>query len=132
MSARDHIRREAGEGTNLWRLISAPTLWAAHFLVVYPTAAVYCAKFGRGAELSPIRWFVAGATLLALGVFAWLFAAAWRVRGPSLTDDDLSFEANSPEERHRFLTHVTLALTALSAVATIYVALPVVFVETCR
>jgi hypothetical protein len=54
------------------------------------------------------------------------------VRGRSLTDDDFDYEYNSPEERHRFLSHVALMLSALSAIGMIYVALPVFLLGTCR
>ncbi|MGB7839915.1 MAG: hypothetical protein WBL40_17580 [Terrimicrobiaceae bacterium] len=30
---------------SLWLLMISPTIWAAHFLLCYLTAAIWCAKF---------------------------------------------------------------------------------------
>ncbi len=129
---RDEFQHGPGEGTHLWQVLLAPTIWALHFLVVYPGVAVYCAKAGRGALLDPARGPVLVASAIALGVLAWLFLTAWRRRRPSVTDADLTFEANTPEERHRFLTHMSLAASSLSIVAVIYTTIPILVLETCR
>jgi hypothetical protein len=125
-------REFSGRGTDLWRVITAPTIWAGHFLFCYVSVAVYCAKLGRAAELAPMRWTVLAASVLALAALGVLFWRTWAVRGPSVTYDDLTFEANTPEERHLFLTHVTLLLTALSAAGVVYVTIPVLILDTCR
>lgn len=122
----------AGEGTNLWIVLTAPTIWALHFLLVYPGVAIYCAKVGRGAALAPMQPAVFAASAIAIAVIGAMFWRSWRIRQPSLSGDNLTFEVNSPEERHRFLTHLSLTLCALSIVGVIYVTLPVVFVESCR
>ena len=49
-----------------------------------------------------------------------------------MTENDFDFEHNTPEERHRFLSHVGLMLSVLSAVAIVFVAYPVLALETCR
>jgi hypothetical protein len=126
------LKRETGHGTDLWRVISAPLIWAAHFLVCYVAAAVFCEKAGRFAGLAPVQGIVAAVTLAALGGIALVFRSLWKVRGMSTVDDTYSFSGNSPEERHRFLSHLAMMLSALSAVAVIYVALPALFLETCR
>lgn len=131
-STEEKIHRAADEGASLWQMITGPTVWAVHFIVCYPLAAVYCAKLGRAASLVPVRWLVLAISVTTLIGLLALFVSAWRVRLPSITDDDLTFEANSPEERHRFLTHVTLTLTALSIVGVIYTTIPVLVVDTCR
>ena len=41
--------RETGTGTDLWRVIAAPVIWALHFLFSYVFAAIYCEKAGRDA-----------------------------------------------------------------------------------
>jgi drug/metabolite transporter (DMT)-like permease len=128
----ERSERPAGEGASLWQLITGPTIWAVQFVVCYPLAAVFCAKLGRTASLVPVRWLVLGISITALVGLLLLFISAWRVRQPSVTEEDLTFEANSPEERHRFLTHVTLTLTTLSIVGVIYTTIPVFVVDTCR
>jgi hypothetical protein len=125
-------RRISGTGTDLWRVVLGPLIWAGHFLLVYVGAAILCQKAGRAASLLPVQWATACATVLALAALALLTRTLWRVRARSLTDDDYEFEHNSPEERHRFLSHVALMLCALSAVAVIYTTIPVLLMESCR
>jgi hypothetical protein len=126
------VTRETGTGTDLVRVIAAPVTWALHFLFCYVYVAIYCEKMGRAAELGDARWAIAIATVIALALIAWSTHALWRVRARSVTDDDFEFEHNTPEERHRFLSHVALALCALSAVAIIYVAIPMFYLSSCR
>lgn len=116
---------------SLWLLTVSPTIWAAHFLASYVTAAVYCAKAaGPGDSLWPVRVAIAMYTAVALagiGVTAWV---GWRRhdRGPDAAPHDI----DTPESRHRFLGFATLLLSGLSAVATVYEALPAVFLESCH
>lgn len=126
------VRRETGTGTDLWRVIGAPVIWALHFLFCYVFAAIYCEKSGRDAALDDVRIAVAVATVLALAGIGLATRHLWDVRRRSLTDDDFEYEHNTPEERHRFLSHVALMLCALSAVAVLYVAIPVFYLTTCR
>jgi hypothetical protein len=107
-------------------------VWSLHFLVCYVGAAIYCEKLGRDAALDPVRVLVVLATAVGLAVVGVSTRGLWRVRGRSLTDDDFDYEHNSPEERHRFLSHVALMLSALSAIGMIYVALPVFLLGSCR
>jgi hypothetical protein len=124
--------RRHGMGTDLWRMIAAPIIWAVHFLFFYVVAAIHCEKAGRTASLSGVTWPIGIATVLALGAIAVSAASLWRVRARSLTDNDFDFEHNSPEERHRFLSHVALMLCVLSGVAILYATLPVLLLSTCR
>lgn len=116
---------------SLWILTVSPTLWAAHFLLSYLTAAVWCAKVvGRDGSLSTVRVAIAVYTVLALlgiGLNGWL-----GYRRHSFGDASTPHDFDSPADRHRFLGFATLLLSALSAVATLYVALAAVFIETCR
>lgn len=126
------VQRETGTGTDLWRVIAAPVIWALHFLFCYVYGAVYCAKAGREAGLLSVQVAVAIATVIALIGIGLSTRHLWRVRGRSLTNDDYEFEHNTPEERHRFLSHVALMLCVLSAVAVIYVAIPAAALTSCR
>jgi hypothetical protein len=119
-------------GTDLWRVIAAPVIWSAQFLFAYVVAAIHCEKAGREASLAPVYWPVGVVTVVALVAIGLCAASLWRVRARSLTDDDFEFEHNSPEERHRFLSHVALMLCVLSAVAVVYGTVPLVLLETCR
>jgi hypothetical protein len=126
------VRRETGSGTDLWRVIVSPVIWAVHFLASYVTVAVYCEKAGRAAFLDPAEIAVVVYTVVALAGIGWSTHALWRVRCRSLTDDDFEYEHNTPEERHRFLSHVALMLSVLSAVAVLYVAIPMIYLSSCR
>lgn len=128
----NEVVRETGSGTDLWRVIAAPIVWALHFLFCYVYGAVYCAKAGRDASLDSPTVVVIAATVIALGLIGAATVSVWRVRGRSLTDNDFEFEHNTPEERHRFLSHVALMLCVLSAVAVVYVAIPMLYLTSCR
>jgi hypothetical protein len=128
----NEVVRETGSGTDLWRVIAAPAIWAGHFLFCYVYAAIYCEKAGRGAPLDQPTIAVIVATIVALLLIGLSTLSLWRVRGRSLTDNDFEFEHNTPEERHRFLSHVALMLCVLSAVAVLYVAMPMLYLTSCR
>ncbi len=125
-------QHEPGEGTDLWRVLAPLVIWGAHFLFCYVWAAIACEKAGRASALDSTQIAVLIATALALALIGIVAAGLMRVRGRSLTDNDLEFEHNTPEERHRFLSHMALMLSVLGAVGVIYVAIPVLLLDTCR
>jgi hypothetical protein len=115
---------------SLWFLVASPVIWAAHFLLCYGTAAVWCAKVvGLGGPLDSAR--------IAIGVYTALALAAIGVIGwngyhrHSFAQANLPHDDDTPEDRHRFLGFATLLLSALSAVAVVYAALVAVFVRSC-
>lgn len=116
---------------SLWILTVSPTLWAAHFLLCYVTAAVWCARVvGREGSLDGVRAAVAAYTAAAL---AGILVTAWRgylrhEHGTAAVPHDF----DTPADRHRFLGFATLLLSGLSAVAVVYVALSAVFIGSCR
>lgn len=116
---------------SLWMIAASPTIWAAHFLASYITAAVWCAKVaGDGGALGGARVAIGAYTVLALVPVALIGVRAFhrqRVGGPAPEHD-----LDSSLDRHRFLAFATLLLSGLSAVAILYAALAAVFVESCR
>ena len=116
---------------SLWLLTIAPTIWAAHLLLSYITAAVWCAKFASAdGTLNGIPQAVFWFTAVSL---AGILAVGWEglrrhKHGTEATTHDL----DSPEDRHRFLGFATLLLAGLSAVAVLYAALAASFFDTCR
>lgn len=116
---------------SLWRLIVAPTIWAGHFLLSYVTAAIYCAKYAPAdGSLEPVRWAIAAYTAVALvgiGINGW---GAWRRH--RFGEARLPHDEDTPGDRHRFLGFATLLLAGLSAIATVFAALVVVFFHDCR
>jgi hypothetical protein len=115
---------------SLWWLTASPALWAAHFLLCYVTASVWCAKVvGLDGSLITARAAIAVYTALALaaiGTIGWV-----GYRRHSLGAADVPHDDDTPEDRHRFLGFATLLLSGLSAVAVLYAALVAVFVERC-
>jgi hypothetical protein len=115
---------------SLWLLTVAPVLWAAHFLLSYITAAVWCAKVaGPQGTLDAIHpaivWYTAAALagIIAAGVMGY----RRHEHGTETTTHDL----DTPDDRRRFLGFVTLLLSCLSAVAVIYVAFASTVFRTC-
>jgi len=130
--------RTPGPGS-LWMLTIAPTIWAAHLLLCYVTAAIWCAKFVPfGGPLDGIRSAITSYTAVALvgiGIIGWegfrrhrYPSTSLRAGGTEATTHDL----DTPEDRHRFLGFATLLLSGLSAVAVLYAALAASYFDTCR
>jgi hypothetical protein len=118
------------EHASLWTLAVPPLIWAAHFLLSYWTAAVWCAKFaGLGGTLSSARIAIALYSLLALAALAFTGLRGYRrhrlASKPAPHDDD------SPESRYRFMGYAAMLLSGLSAIAVIYAALVVVVIGSC-
>jgi hypothetical protein len=118
-------------GESLWVLTISPTIWAVHFLLSYISAAIWCEKVaGRGGGLEEIRLAITVYTALALvGIVIVGWRGFSRHRFGSITGPH---DFDTRESRHRFLGFATLLLSTLSAVATIYVALVVIFIRSCH
>jgi hypothetical protein len=119
------------ERENLWRLAAPPLIWAAHLLLSYCTAAIYCQKIAaRGDSLGAARTAIAVFTAVALAAIAFVGVRGYQRHryGDSTTPHDF----DSPEDRHRFLGFATFLLAGLAAVAVVYQALPAVFIGSCR
>jgi hypothetical protein len=119
------------ENESLWILTAAPVIWAAHFLLCYLTAAIWCAKFaGADGSLWNVRVAIAAYTAVALvgiGITGWL-----GFQRHSFDASTVPHDFDTPGDRHRFLGFATLLLSAVSAVATLYVALAAVFIGSCH
>jgi len=118
------------ENESLWLLTASPVIWAAHLLLCYATASIWCAKVaGPGGPLGSARVALVVYTALALAVIGIIGCIGYRKHshGQALVphDDD------TPEDRHRFLGFATLLLSALSAVAVVYAALIIFFFRSC-
>jgi hypothetical protein len=115
---------------SLWLLTASPALWAAHFLLCYLTASVWCAKVvGPGGSLTTARAAIAVYTALALTAIGIIGRVGYRRH--SLGAAELPHDDDTPEDRRRFLGFATLLLSGLSAVAVIYAALVAAFIERC-
>ncbi len=124
----DHETAEKNQ--NLWILTASPAIWAAHFLLSYITASIWCAKVaGPGGSLWGVRVAIGVYTVAALAGIAVIGLSGHRRH--SYGSETLPHDFDSPEDRHRFLGFATLLLSALSAVATLYVALAAVVIGRC-
>jgi hypothetical protein len=125
------MSQTAEQHQSLWLLAASPIVWAAHFLLCYITAAIWCEKVvGPGVALMTVRVAIAAYTavaLAAIGIIGWI-----GYRRHSYGSADLPHDDDTPEDRHRFLGFATLLLSALSAVAVIYAALAAVFIGSCH
>jgi amino acid permease len=125
------MSQTAEQYQSLWLLTASPVIWAAHFMLCYITASIWCVKgVGPGGSLEGIRMAIAVYTavaLVAIGIIGWI-----GYRRHSYGHADLPHDDDTPEDRHRFLGFATLLLSALSAVAVIYAALAAVFIGSCH
>lgn len=116
---------------SLWMLVASPTIWAAHFLSSYVTAAVWCAKLaGPGGSLATAQVTIGVYTVFALAGILMISRIGWRRHRDA--DSSLPHDRDSPADRRRFLGFATLLLSGLSAVAVLYAALAVWFIGDCR
>lgn len=118
--------------TVLWLLLLPFAIWGAHFLAAYVVTAVHCAKSSDPAAAIPVvRWIVTGVTLAALAALAatLLYGRGYCRRESSETDGDGALPV---VHQTRFLWAVLLMMTALSALAMLYVAAVVFFFGDCR
>ena len=120
----------AEENQSLWLLTVSPAIWGVHFLLSYGTAALWCGMVvGRDGSLGTARAAIAGYTAAALIGIA---AVGWHgYRRRTLGGSAAPHAFDTHGDRHRFLGLATVLLSGLSAVATIYAALTIVFLERC-
>ncbi len=121
----------AEKSQSLWLLTASPVVWAAHFMLSYITASIWCAKLsGPDKSLWEVRVAIAIYTALALAGIALIGWIGYRRH--SYGNAAVPHDADTPEDRHRFIGFATLLLSGLSAVAVIYAALVVVFFRSCH
>jgi hypothetical protein len=112
-------------------LIGSPTVWALHFLACYVLAAVHCEKAdGDFVSIAPIRVWIVGLTVAALAFVFVSGLQAWRHWG--FGTNQPPHDADSPGDRRRFVGYAALLISALSFVAIVFTALPVLFIVDCR
>jgi membrane protein YdbS with pleckstrin-like domain len=113
---------------SLWMLVAAPTIWLAHFLLSYITAAVWCAKLAEGASLGGARTAVAMYSAAAIAGIGAVGQYGWRRH---CQETRHPHDVSTGHGRQRFLGFAILLLAGLSAVAVIYGSLPAVFIASC-
>ena len=115
---------------SLWRLVAAPSIWLVYFLLSYLSAAIWCAKLADpGGRFAIVRLVIGVYTALALAGIAVVGHGGYRRHRHGTETGQHDFDTSAG--RHRFLGFATLLLAALSAIATLYVALAAIFIEDC-
>ncbi|MBC9247514.1 hypothetical protein H4P12_12530 [Paracoccus sp. 11-3] len=117
------------ESLSLWRIAFSPIIWAAHFLLCYAGAAIWCARVGPTQGTAFLRLSVLALTLIALGLIGWV---GWRALQQWRPEASTADRLHHPENRHHFLGHAAVLLSLISVVGVIYVALPALFIGTCQ
>jgi len=129
----------ASTRANLITLITAPTIWALHFLVCYVAAAVHCAKTMENArvftglawpDVTLARLVIAAATVVAIAAIAWSSRQAWRHWSDG--DAEPPFDDATFDDRQQFLGFATILLCGLSFIGVLFVAAPAFFIGDCR
>lgn len=121
------MRKEA----DLWLLVTAPIVWAVHFLLCYVLAAIHCEKAETGfADLGSVRLWIGVLTAIALLLVGAIGMQAWRHWG--FGKNSPPHDAATPEDRQRFLGYAALLISSLSFVSIVFTALPVLFILDCR
>lgn len=126
------VRNVSERHDSLWWVAAPPGVWAAHFVLSYATAAVWCAKAGPDASLLVARAAIGVYTALGLVAVAGV-ARRGLAQYRSLPREAAEAEdLDSSEVRHHFLGFTLVALSALSALAISFGAMAAVFIGSCR
>lgn len=113
---------------SVWIVVIPPVIWAAHFLLSYWIAAVWCAA-DLGA-LAPVRWAIGGLTVAALAGIGWIARIAVR-RYSGRFRPLRSYHHDNEDARKGFLGHVALLLAALNSAAVLFTAAPAMVFAQC-
>jgi hypothetical protein len=120
----------AEDRQSLWLLTVSPTIWAAHFLASYISAAIWCGNVAdREVGLGTLRVAIIGLAIIALIGIAFTGSRGWRKR--TYGGGEPPYNKDTAEDRHRFLGLATVLLSGRSAIATIYSALATLFIGSC-
>jgi ABC-type uncharacterized transport system permease subunit len=112
-----------------WTGIFVPfAIWMGYFIAVYAAVSIGCVRGLATTEYAGVNVItlalvlIAALTMVAMLVFGWIGYRGWR----TARDHD------APGERARFAGVVTMLVTGLAVVATLWVALPVFMLHPCQ
>lgn len=117
--------------TSLTSVVVALLVWAAHFLLSYATAAIWCAKVaGPAGSFAGAQLVIGLYTALALAAVGLIGGRAWRDQ--HVGDSDVPDDCDTVTARQRFLAFSTLLAAGFSAIAIVYTALAAAVAGSCR
>ena len=88
----------------LWIVPGPLVVWALHFMLSYLTAALWCGKaVGRLGSLLAARQAIGVFTVVALAVILGIAWLGYRAHTAGVEPSAPPHDADSPEDRHRFL-----------------------------
>ncbi|QDV42384.1 hypothetical protein Enr13x_22290 [Stieleria neptunia] len=118
-------------GSAIWWIVAAPSVWAAHFLASYLTAAIFCAKFADSdRSAGEVQMAVMAYTVLAMVILAGVGWVGYRRHQSG--HDGGPHDGDTRADQRRLVGLSTFLLSCLSAVATVFTALVLYFVGTCH
>ncbi|SPJ23451.1 hypothetical protein [Palleronia abyssalis] len=124
-----HMKTDLPAHRNIFRMIAAPTVWAIHFLLVYCTAALWCARdWGSIGALQAVIFGYTAVCLILVGILGWQMWRQWDY----FDDNDYIHDQSTDEHRREFLGHAGFMLACLSFVAIIFDTMPAIFAATCQ
>ncbi len=124
-------KQTRNEGAALVWMFAPLVIWAGHFLVVYPAAAVLCVRdIAAGAEAAAAINFVATVAAL-LGISLVAGRALYSVIDTGGDDENLEQPSGQALPSRHFLHRMTLLIAALSFVAVLYSLMPALLSAHC-
>ena len=109
----------------------APLVWLIHFFASYLTNAIYCAKFANeSGDAKWVRTAIFAYTAIALPLIA---VIGWyNFRRHRCGHRPLPHDADSREDRYRFLGYAGYLLSILCAIAVVFTTLVALFLGSCH
>ena len=91
----------------LWIVPGPLVVWAAHFMVSYITAALWCGRLaGRGGSLGSVQLMIGLYTVAALASLFVIGRIAFQAHAQRTSLPP--YDADSPQDRHRFVALAAL------------------------
>jgi hypothetical protein len=119
-----HVSTAAAFIRTAVRILSGVLIWGGHFLFIYATTAVMCARgwdADRWFGVSPLPTIIGAASVAAVAIAGWMTARAVRsARHPG-----------PPDRTAHFVDWMTAAICALALVAIAWETLPLLLLPSC-
>lgn len=120
--------RPAAARVQVWVPVVAPAISALHFTITYVTIAVVCGRRAPSPAAVSVGPLVAAYTVVAVLAMGVILVRALRRHR---LEPFAAHDADTAEDRQRFMNTTTVLLAALSLLATTYIALAFVMVHRC-